>query len=100
MVYATAAAAIVGAAYGIYAGEAGSAERKRGRKRQGQAQQQAMAQQSSTAARAEGRKAQRRRGRQIAIANAIRKQPGAADTPAAPSPLDAVSGNTPTRTLG
>jgi Flp pilus assembly protein TadB len=86
MVFATAAAAIVGAAYGIYSGESQSKQARKGRNRQAAAQNQAMSQQSATAARSQGREAQRRRGRQIAIANSISVR-----SPTTPTALDSTT---------
>ena len=97
MVYATAAAAIVGAAYGIYSGETQSVTARKGRRRQADAQRDAMTRAAASSARTQGREAQRRRGRQLAIANAARigspTTPTAIDTTAAPA-------GGPSRTLG
>lgn len=72
MGYVVAATAIVSLAYGIYAGESQAKTARKGRRRQQQAQQQAQGQMAASAARDQGREAQRRRGRQLAIANAAR----------------------------
>lgn len=65
-------AAVVGAGYGVYAGERNASEGRKGRRRQAQAQRQAMTQKTSTAARARGREQQTRIGQRLAMANQAR----------------------------
>lgn len=100
MGYVGAGVAIASLAYGIYAGETQAAQARRGRRRQAQAQKQAMSRQAASSARSQGREAQRRRGRQLAIANAAR-----IGNPTTPTPIDKTASPSGTgvgsnRTLG
>lgn len=67
-----AVAAVVGASYGVYAGERGAKIARKGRRRQAQAQKQAMTQKTAGAARARGRERQARVGKQLAMVQQTR----------------------------